>query len=348
MNTFFLVVLSCISICSLSKAAASSDADSYLRSKEIARRLKTGELKSKDFRSSPEYEGIRSLVAQQFLAKYREMPIYLIEYTELSCAHAFALYAAENYSEALQAFIDVEHNAEEQVNKSVLDLVIGSVCEKTGHLPDAFARYRKAAESGTVDAMRNLAKLLLDGKDSSVTAEKATHEALFWLEKSLEHDNKNAQVWNCLGIIYKQMKQFDTAIKYLSRAMKLKPRAKYRYDLGLAFYESGNEAAAESTFLEAITIDGNPSAANVIATMALRHKDTSKAEHFARIGLNHENATSFHKIMILNTLGTIYRMRGENEQAKELYEQALQIECDNPECKDIVTQNLRSLHADSD
>lgn len=212
--------------------------------------------------------------------------------------------------------------------------------------------------------------------------EAETEETLFAEESPFQDLEFEFDTTPSLAGIYAQLKakQYETALK---SAQQLRKTQGDNPDLlalmGLAYYGKGEEKQAEATFKQVLKMDpGNPNAATYLARMALQTGDFDAAQAYyqqiLKVHPNHQATLQKQKKLStrkqfqsqdynsalktaqqlnkqhpdtpdpLTLMGIAYAGKGEIDQAKTAFEQALQIAPGNPN----AAINLALLASQSD
>jgi tetratricopeptide (TPR) repeat protein len=198
-------------------------------------------------------------------------------------------------------------------------LTLGNALVRSNRFPEAIAAYRAAlalrpsypeamnglaqllCENGSTDEAIDLARQTISLQERSApawyTLGRALHkhnrheESAQALRRALEIDPKLLQAQNELGNVLVDLKSYAEAIQTLQHSLKIEDSGKVRYNLGTAYWESGETDQAISEY--------------------------KKAE-----------SLGFAEPMLYNNLGAIYHQRGETEKAIKCFQRALGIDAD--------------------
>src|SRR5689334_17656153 len=73
----------------------------------------------------------------------------------------------------------------------------------------------------------------------------------------LRVDERNATAYNRLGILYAKQKAYEDAIECFEIAQSLEPSASSLHNVGLIYFETGNNDKAALAFEQALEMEGN-------------------------------------------------------------------------------------------
>lgn len=95
-------------------------------------------------------------------------------------------------------------------------------------------------------------------------------------EQILKEEPQNHEVWDLLGVLYTQAKQFDKALTCLQKAISIKPSNYYIENIGRMYFEKGDfEKAVE---IYEILVKYNPNNYDDIFHLAMSYKNNSQME----------------------------------------------------------------------
>lgn len=159
-----------------------------------------------------------------------------------------------------------------------------------------------------------LALARLNNREPLVAGELATRYVARWPEDARGH--------YLVGVIRYSLKEYASARDALERSLALRPFSDTLYYLGMAAYESGDEAAAESWLRRTLATEpGHAGARATIGLVLLHRKDyaAARAELERALELDPENLTAAHQLaLVYNRLGDRERSRAAAERATAL------------------------------
>ncbi|MBM4146919.1 MAG: tetratricopeptide repeat protein [Nitrospira sp.] len=146
-------------------------------------------------------------------------------------------------------------------------------------------------------------------------------------EKILKRQPNNVEILHFLGIIYAELKNYDSAIYYLQRSLKLNPiNANGMLALGMSFQHKGSLDDAITYYKKTIEIKPDYADAYENLGLALKEKgllDESIIAYQKAIQINPALVESY------NNLGNALREKGLLNEAISYYQTALQIDPSN-------------------
>jgi len=138
--------------------------------------------------------------------------------------------------------------------------------------------------------------------------------------KELKKDQNNSELLNDLGVGYYLKGDYVEAEIAIQKALSIKKDPKYYYNLGTVYAESGNNAEAIHSFMEAV--DLNPSHIPSLNNLAEQYEisgETEKAEELFNyiVKINPGNALSHYN------LGNFRLRNNDHIEAAKSYEEAI-------------------------
>jgi Flp pilus assembly protein TadD len=141
------------------------------------------------------------------------------------------------------------------------------------------------------------------------------------LERTLEADGENVEVLIELASLYGEQNQLRRAVELLNRAIILGPEnATAQYDLGVCYLE---------------VLKGDMEISEIWEDKA----DDEEFFELATVAFQRAIEIDPDFVEAYNNLGTLYALRGWNDQAREQWEQSLALDPDQPR----IRENLVSL-----
>lgn len=132
----------------------------------------------------------------------------------------------------------------------------------------------------------------------------------------LRFDERNATVYNRLGIIYAGQKNFPEAIECFEIAQSLESSTSSLHNVGLIYLETQDYQKAALAFEQALELENNLPARYIAYAKALENLGKDKAAIDAL-----EKAVEIdNRPQTLRTLGALYLKAGQTEKAKEIKE----------------------------
>lgn len=184
--------------------------------------------------------------------------------------------------------------------------------------------------SGKLDQLWDIAQQSLKER-KYLRAEKA-------LLTILRVDERNATAYNRLGILYAQQKAYEDAIECFEIAQSLEPSASSLHNVGLIYFETGNNEKAALAFEQAIEMEGG------LATRYIAYaKVLEKLGRTKRMIEALEKAVELEPVpQTLNILADAYEQAEQINLANELREKAASMKAQqNTPRKKIVQQVQR-------
>ncbi len=137
-------------------------------------------------------------------------------------------------------------------------------------------------------------------------------------------DAAHAPAYANLGAIHLKQQQWPAAIDAYQKALRLDPKsASAHYSLGFIYYSTQQWASAVPEYEAALAIDAAlPLAYLHLAEIALRKGEAAKAVETLQRGKEHFDAAT--KLPALKTLGRAELARGNRNESRTAYEEALQ------------------------
>jgi tetratricopeptide (TPR) repeat protein len=130
----------------------------------------------------------------------------------------------------------------------------------------------------------------------------------------LRVDERNATAYNRLGILYAKQKAFDDAIECFEIAQSLEPSASSLHNVGLIYFETGNNEKAALAFEQALDMEGNMAARYIAYAKVLEKLGRTKRMIDAL-----EKAVALEPVpQTLNILADAYEQSGQTDLATEL------------------------------
>jgi len=134
----------------------------------------------------------------------------------------------------------------------------------------------------------------------------------------LRVDERNSTAYNRLGILYAQQKAYEDAIECFEIAQSLEPSASSLHNVGLIYFETGNNEKAALAFEQAIDMEGG---------LAARH--IAYAKVLEKLGRNKKMIEELEKAVdlepvpqTLNILADAYEQNEQGDLADILREKA--------------------------
>jgi len=163
------------------------------------------------------------------------------------------------------------------------------------------------------------------------------------LYKSILRESKNNfEVTHLLGIIKIQLKQFEEATVWLSKAITINPKNHSTFNnLGVCYKELKKYPEALNSFNSAIKI--KPDYAEVYNNIGIVYKSI---KNFTEAVLNYKKAIKLKPdyAEVYNNLGIIYLDKEEYDEAKSLFEKAIKLKPDYTE----AYNNLGIIYLDKE
>ena len=160
----------------------------------------------------------------------------------------------------LQAVGHLEHAIDIHPTYKNAYLLLGNARYHLEQYEPAIAQYRHALtlDPNYTDAQNNLAVSLRDAGKQSGEKRGNINQALTYLLESLRLNNKDYETLRLLGVAYGISQSHENAIKYFTLALEIRPQsADALYNLGSAYFNSGNTIEGEKYINQAKAIDPN-------------------------------------------------------------------------------------------
>ena len=146
----------------------------------------------------------------------------------------------------------------------------------------------------------------------------------------LEKDDKNAEVWNLLGMLNMQKFKLSKAQEYIARAISINPNPYFFENLAKVYLEMEDSGKAIELYTELLKI--KPDSFDYLFNLASAYKlsgDYEKAtETYKKAGeVNPNNPDTFFN------LGLIYDNEGKPDEAIKCYQKSLEIAPDDMETR---------------
>lgn len=204
-----------------------------------------------------------------------------------------------------------------------------------------------------------------------LTKKERHEEAVKEFKKSLEYDPNNLECVRNIIIVSSVLGKNDDVIKYLEKAVKLRPDdIQYHVKLGERYAKSGLLKKAVTEYHEIIKLDPTKEKEylNVIANVYLALKDLENAELFFKKSIEidpanaelynslgstyaqkqmHDNALSMiqkassmnpNNVTFLANIAKIYYVQGKMENTTNVLKQILQMDPNNNEAKNLLAK----------
>ena len=158
--------------------------------------------------------------------------------------------------------------------------------------------------------------------------------AIKFYQQALEHDPASTDALQGMMNTYLAQKQVDQAIAAAKAQIAKTPNSSGFYDLlGTALFQKKDFAAADAALHKSIELDGNNSDALVklAQTQAAEGSTRDALATYQQSIKDHPKEISFYILA-----GMLYESQGNWDQAKNLYQQALNLEPNNP----LASNNL--------
>lgn len=134
----------------------------------------------------------------------------------------------------------------------------------------------------------------------------------------LRVDERNATAYNRLGILYAKQKAYEDAIECFEIAQSLEPSASSLHNVGLIYFETGNNEKAALAFEQALDMEGNMAARYIAYAKVLERLGRTKKMIEAL-----EKAVELEPVpQTLNILADAYEQSGQADLAAELRERS--------------------------
>ena len=142
----------------------------------------------------------------------------------------------------------------------------------------------------------------------------------------LQSDANNADALNLLGVLDYQRGRNEEALAWLSRAVKVAPRAaSFRNNLGLVLVALGRHGEAATQFEQAGKLD--PKLHDAFYNLGVARQATGQTEE--AIAAYRKALALAEDLATLNNLGAAYRASGRPAEAIRSFERALQLQPDH-------------------
>lgn len=134
----------------------------------------------------------------------------------------------------------------------------------------------------------------------------------------LRVDERNAQAYNRLGILYAKQQHYNDAIECFEIAQSLQPSASSLHNVGLIYLKVGNLPKARQAFEQAIELEDNVASRHIAYAKVLEEQgeDKKMIEELEKAARLEKNPQSF------GILADALERIGDKERAKEVRELA--------------------------
>jgi protein O-GlcNAc transferase len=185
--------------------------------------------------------------------------------------------------------------------------------QKNGNIFEALAKYKKIIDKfpENHDAIHLMGLCYHQVGDNE--------NAIKWIEKSFEYNNKNSIAYNNLGTVYSSINQYTQAIKYFDLAIKYDRKysdAYFNKANAIKNIDSNKFKNIEELYLKAINLNKHHKLSfNNLGVLYYDNKKYEKAIncHLKAIDLDNQYLESY------CNLGNNYKAIGEELKAEELY-----------------------------
>lgn len=146
--------------------------------------------------------------------------------------------------------------------------------------------------------------------------DKRSQEAITTIEKALDNQKDNLELYNFLAFLYEETGNFDKAEDVLKKALSFdESNTKLHYRLGVVYDKAGNKQESINSMKKVIELEPtNANALNYLGyTYADMGTDLDEAERLINEALRYKPDDGY----ILDSLGWVYYQRGEYEKANE-------------------------------
>ncbi len=132
----------------------------------------------------------------------------------------------------------------------------------------------------------------------------------------LRVDERNATAYNRLGILYAQQKAYEDAIECFEIAQSLEPSASSLHNVGLIYFETGNNEKAALAFEQALEMEGGLAARHIAYAKVLEKLGRAK-----KMIEELERAVELEPVpQTLTILADAYDQNEQNDLASDLRE----------------------------
>jgi tetratricopeptide (TPR) repeat protein len=159
------------------------------------------------------------------------------------------------------------------------------------------------------DSIENYLRLyvIYERKKKFNKCEEISKNVISIMEKKIEIDNKNSDLYFDFGIVYEKFKKLEIAKKYLKLAIKLNPSNEIYYSkLAMIYSEMKEFVNAKESFEQAIKIEPLNMPTNIAYAMLIKNEfgELKKAKKiilkFDKLFPNNENITTAKAWLLLN------------------------------------------------
>ena len=102
------------------------------------------------------------------------------------------------------------------------------------------------------------------------------------LNRLIQNNRDNAELWYFLGVLAVKLRNYDTAHEYLERAISLNKKPEYLWFKGMAYMETLEIDYAMEVFHEVLEIDKNNVDANFFLSICYLLLDDSKSDIYMK------------------------------------------------------------------
>lgn len=146
-------------------------------------------------------------------------------------------------------------------------------------------------------------------------------EAEILYSKILDTEPENANTLNLLGLLKIQTKQFEEAIRYIKKAVEIKPTAYYLESLGRAYLETENFTEAINNFEKSLQL--KPDDFDVLFNLAFAYKNNKQFDKAIEI---YQSALKIKpkSTDVYYNIANAYENKNETEKALENFQKVLE------------------------
>ena len=284
--------------------------------------------------------------------------VYHVKYQEAIDLYKRAIVCNPKYSDAhfkqgLSHFMKSEYDlAIESYQKSIVsdNMNVKSYIEQ-GNTYQTITKYQNAAEVYAKAASilkinyeatrKNGPKESLPKISADIsTANQLNGEALYYaeqydaailvLEKALEDDEKNAEAYYYMGLVYNAKRDLSKAIKNYNESLKYEQKFKYYFANGEAYFITGEYENAIKNYNEGIQLDEQYTKKNSYYLRGLSYYKLQKWENsesdFIEYGKTAESAKN---VDYFSNLGIVQLYLNKDADAETSFKKALELKSDN-------------------